>query len=272
MINLSKLSTVANAICALAISASILHTPAHATGLIAGATEPTQIANNMELAMSLIQQTRSVAEQITSRVTLIKQYTTMVQNLKNMPSDVIQQTLAPYREQLAAFDQLKGSVNDLRNAAEGTRAMFSSRGMDFNSSGMNMSDYLKYELALAAKKGGIYKKRMNDDFKAMDTLREKASALRATAARTNAITGNVEGLQQLSQLSAMQAGELMEIKSALIAASADRNMDKAGKEEDKTQKATTFNGASTEATRRATRNDSTTFTTPGLFNAPVSSQ
>jgi type IV secretion system protein TrbJ len=253
------------AFCALI---SLSHGRAAASGLIAGATEPTQIANNIELAGSLVQQTRTVAEQIAAKVTLIKQYQTMLTNLKNLPENVIQQTLAPYREQLAAFQQLQGSVNDLRGAAENTRAMFTSRGADFSRSGMDMGTFLKYEMTLANKKGGIYRKRMDQDFAAMDALRDKASALRATAARTSAITGNVEGLQQLSQLSAMQAGEMMEIKSALLAQSADRNLEKAAKEDDKSQRATAFGSAGAEASKRATRNESTTFAVPSLFGAP----
>jgi type IV secretion system protein TrbJ len=263
--NIRFLATQVAAACAFSLA---VYLPAQATGLIAGATEPTQIANNIELAASLIQQTRSVAEQIAAKVTLIKQYQTMVQNLKNVPENVIQQTLAPYKEQLNAFQQLQNSVSGLRGAAESTRAMFESRGADYRRSGLDMKSYLKYEMTLANKKGGIYRQRMDQDFAAMDALKDKASTLRRTAAQTSAITGNVEGLQQLSQLSSMQAGELMEIKSALLAQSADRNMEKAAKEDDKSQRASAFGSATEEANKRATRNDATTFTVPSLFGAP----
>ena len=155
--------------CTALIYTSCLLSPisGHAKGGgIAGASEPTQIANNLELAASLTQQTRSVAEQVAAKMTLIRQYITMVTNLKNVPQNLIQQTLAPYRQQLAAFQELKTAVTDLRGAAENTRAMFESRSTDFRRSGMDMGKFLKYEMTLANKKGGIYRQRMNQDFAA----------------------------------------------------------------------------------------------------------
>jgi type IV secretion system protein TrbJ len=260
-----------------AIATMCLLTSAYASGggvgaATGGASEFTQIANNMELATSVAKQSAMVTEQITARITLLNQYTTMITNLKNIPQNIIQETLAPYQTQLDAFRQLQGSVSNLRGAADSTRAMFESRGVDFRNSGMDMGSFLKYELALANKKGGIYRQRMDQDFASMDALRDKASALRSTAAKTSAITGNVQGLQQLSQLSAMQAGELMEIKSTLLSQSADRNMDNAAKEEDKSQRAAAFGSAGNEAGKRSTRNGSTTFAVPSLFGAPVAPQ
>lgn len=209
------------------VAALALHSVgARAGGAIAGATEPTQIANNIELMMSVAKQTQMVAEQIATRMTQIQQLQTMMRNLQQLPANLMQQALAPYESQLAAFGQLQGAVKDLGYAADNTRAMFESRGLDFRASGKDLRSYVQYEIALAQRKGGIYKQRLDQDIAAMDSMRQKSEQLRSVAARTAQITGNVEGLQHLSQLSAMSTGELMEIKAALLAQSADNNQQK----------------------------------------------
>ena len=102
---------------------------------------------------------------------------------------------------------------------------------------MDMRKYMNYETTLANKRGGMYRKRMDQDIAAMDALRDKSTALRQVSQRTAGITGNLEGLQQLGQLSSMATGELMEIKSVLLAQSADKNADKASIEDTTATKA-----------------------------------
>lgn len=70
---------------ALAAACAIVAIPAHATGLIAGATEPTQILNNFQLVASY-------AEQAEQTVTQINQYQTMLKNLAQLtPSGALNQ-------------------------------------------------------------------------------------------------------------------------------------------------------------------------------------
>jgi type IV secretion system protein TrbJ len=232
---------------------------AHATGLIAGATEPTQIANNILLAASLAEEATAAAATVATKLTVAQQYVTMLQNIKNLPADMLAELSKPYKDQIKAFTDLQKSIKDVKNAADETRAMFSSRGMDFSQSGKSFSDYLKFEVALADKKGGIYKKRMDQDLAAMDTMKEKATALRRVADKTASITGAVQGLQQLSNLASMQAGELMEIKSAILDQNVARNSDKVDAQEAAKNKAIVMGAVAKGAKERSKRDDSTTF-------------
>lgn len=206
---------------------------AQATGLVAGATEFTQISNNGLLALQLPQQITTAAASVASKITLAQQYLTMLQNIKNLPQDMLKELAAPYKNQIKALLELQTSIKDLKTSADNTKAMFGMRGQDWASSGKTLTDYLKYEVALADKKGGIYKKKLDQDIAAMDDMKEKATALRKTAEKTSNITGTVQGLQALTQLSGMAAGELMEIKGVLLAQSADRNQSKMETEEGK---------------------------------------
>lgn len=253
----SRLSTLAMA---LACSFAVLSpTQVQATGLIAGATEPTQIANNIELAASLVEQATTAAATVAAKITLAQQYITMLQNIKNLPQDMLNELSKPYKDQIKALQDLQTSVKDLKSAAENTRAMFASRGQDFATSGKSLNDYLKFEVALADKKGGEYKKRMDQDIAAMDTMREKATALRKTAEKTSSITGAVQGLQHLSQLSTMQAGELMEIKAALLGQSAYQNSDRAEAEVAKKNKAVLMGAMVKGAKERSDRDKNVNF-------------
>lgn len=87
-------------IAALAISGE-----ANATGLIAGATEPTQIMNNIELTMSY-------AEQARQTVTQLNQYQTMLTNLMRLtPSELLGQA----SRQLWQDQKMAQTFNNLRN-------------------------------------------------------------------------------------------------------------------------------------------------------------
>lgn len=235
------------------------HTSASATGLIAGATEPTQIANNIELGASLIEQASTAASALAAKITLAQQYITMLQNIKNLPQDMLNELSKPYKDQIKALTDLQTSVKDLKSAAENTNAMFRSRGQDFTTSGKSLNDYLKFEVALADKKGGEYKKRLDQDIAAMDTMKDKATALRKTAEKTSSITGAVQGLQHLSQLSTMQAGELMEIKAALLQQSSNQNSDRADAETAKKNKAILMGAMVKGAKERSDRDKNVNF-------------
>ena len=260
-----KMSTLAFAAASLFVIA--FPSSSIASGVVAGATEITQIANNALLATSVVQQATQVTEAIASKVLLAQQYITMVQNLKNLPQDMMNKMLEPYRTQIAAFTELGKSVKDLKLAAEDTKAMFSSRGMDFSASGKDFKSYLQYEIALADKKGGIYKKRMEQDLASMDAMKEKSAALRTAALKTSSITGTVQGLQQLSQTSSVAAGELMEIKSAILAQNVDRNQDKLEAEAAAKNKAILMGAMAKGASERTQRDAATTMKFPDPYGS-----
>lgn len=73
------ISRAVGAAAGLALAATPFH--AMATGMIAGATEPTQIANNVELVMQY-------AKQIEQYATQLKQYQDQIQNTLNIPNQI----------------------------------------------------------------------------------------------------------------------------------------------------------------------------------------
>jgi len=74
-----------------AVGLATMATPfrfAGATGLIAGATEPTQIMNNVELVTQVVQQAEQLSYDIDSYLEIVKQYKNMVTNTMTIPNQI----------------------------------------------------------------------------------------------------------------------------------------------------------------------------------------
>ena len=74
-----------------AVSLATFGTPfrfAGATGLIAGATEPTQIMNNVELVTQVVQQAEQLSYDIKSYLEAVEQTKNMVTNTLNIPNQI----------------------------------------------------------------------------------------------------------------------------------------------------------------------------------------
>ena len=253
-------SVIAGAMISLSIPASIAGGAAGG-----GSTEWTQIANNVQLAASVAKQATAVSQLIASKLLQIQQLESMMRNLQKLPQNLIAEAMAPYREQVEAFTSLHAAVKDVGNAANATRAMFEGRGLDMRKVGLDPREYIKYEFALADRRGGAYKQRMDQDLATMDAMRAKASALRSVAERTSGITGNVEGLQHLSKLSVMSAGELMEIKSALLTQNVDKAQDKQAEQETVKAKASIADSTIKAANQRNQRDEASKLKTPDMM-------
>ena len=187
-----------------------------------GSTEITQILNNSELVAGVYKQSEMVMEQVQSKLVQLDQLTSMQTNLQKIGSGDIASVTNQFRSQVRAYQDLKNATTGLRDAAASARAMFEARGIDFSGSGRtDLRSYIQYEVELAKRKGGVYRQRLNQDLGALDNMQQRSQEFRRVADETANITGNVQGIQRLSQLSAMTAGELMELKAAVLSQNAE---------------------------------------------------
>jgi P-type conjugative transfer protein TrbJ len=230
------------------------HVQAAGGGAFAGATEFTQVLNNAEIAAGVAKQAQTVSEMIQSKIVQIEQYTTMVRNLEKLAAGEITQALAPYDNQLKAYQDLMGSVTALRAASERAGSTLSNRAADFERSGLkDPAKYLAYEIGLAKKRGGIHQQRLQQDIASLDAMQQRNAEFRRVASRTASITGNLQGLQQLSQLSAMATGELMELKTAVLAQNVDAAMERRSTQDNEAWRAGLYEAARKGAEERANR-------------------
>lgn len=219
-----------------------------------GATEFTQTLNNIELAAGVAKQAQTVSEMIQSKIVQIEQFATMTRNLEKLTAGELAQALAPYDNQLKAYQDLMGSVTALKSAADRAGSTLSNRAADFERSGLkDPIKYLAYEFGLARKRGGIHQQRMQQDIAALDAMQARNAEFRRVASRTASITGNLQGLQQLSQLSAMATGELMELKTAVLAQNVDAAMERRSTQDNEAWRAALYESARKGAAERANR-------------------
>ncbi|WP_310643206.1 hypothetical protein [Limnohabitans sp.] len=226
------------------------------------ASEGTQLMNNVELAASNVKQANMVAMQIQGNITMVNQYLAMLTNLKNLPATMLQQARQPYFGQLNALNTLLGSVKRVGSASADVERAMTARISEAGKMGMNVATYMGYEQKMASTKGGYYKERLDQDVATISNAQDRAAQLRAVSEQTQAITGNVEGLQLLNQQSTMMAGELVEIKTALMTQSADRNSDAISKQNSNAAHATTLQSAGAAGSALNSRNGTSSVKAP----------
>jgi conjugal transfer/entry exclusion protein len=240
---------------AILCSASTMALAKGGGGLVpVGATEFTQVLNNVEIAAGVAKQAQTVTEMIQSKIVQIEQFATMTRNLEKLTAGELAQALAPYDNQLKAYQDLMGSVTALKSAADRAGSTLSNRAAEFERSGLkDPAKYLAYEFGLARKRGGIHQQRMQQDIAALDAMQARNAEFRRVASRTASITGNLQGLQQLSQLSAMATGELMELKTAVLAQNVDAAMERRSTQDNEAWRAALYESARKGAAERANR-------------------
>lgn len=240
---------------ALAISTLIMPGPALA-GTVAGtggATEFTQLANNIQLVQSTVNQAKQIAEAITTRIASVQQAIAAVKNLKQLPLR-LDPSLTAFQGQLSALTQAYSSVMALGKSAAGVQAMITSRINEAGAMGIDLKTYLASEIKLAGQRGGVYQKRVASDIGAIQDMATKSANLGAVIDQNKDVIGNIQGLQQLAQISSISAGELLEVKSLLLAQQLDRDVAGQDKSTDDRAFSAAVNDAAGQAKAREQRN------------------
>lgn len=179
------------------------------------ATEATQMMNNGELVASVSKQSQLVAGQIRDYAQQVSQYTTMLQNLKNIPADVIAEKLEPYKDTLKDLDILYKATADVYTTSTEAYTTLERRRAEMLALKMSPEQYLNAEMLLSKTKGGIYKAQAERDLAALRRAEEKSMKLASMGPQINQVKGAVQGFQLLAQQNQVMAGELMELNAQL---------------------------------------------------------
>ena len=198
---------------------------AHATGAIAGATEFTQIANNIQLLMSYVEQAQQT-------VTQVRQYQTMLTNLRQMTPSSLLDTSA---QKLWQDQGMSQAFRDLRTIyINGQKTAYSlstlnaqfkaahpgrggmGNGFDFNKAYAMWSNGTKDAVNGALKVMAAHA----DDFDNEQSLMRELSAKSASAQGQLEVTqvGNQVGMAmvtQLQKLGQLQAAQIQSQSTAL---------------------------------------------------------
>jgi conjugal transfer/entry exclusion protein len=145
----------------------------------------------------------------------IREYATLIQNLRQLPESWVGQVTMPYREALSALMQLRASVDELRVAGSSASEVFARRMNALKLLDMTPEEYLRAELQLAKDRGSIYEETFKADLASIDNAVAKSERLSQLTRAIPSISGNIEGLQNLAMHSTMMAGELVELRTSI---------------------------------------------------------
>lgn len=239
---------------AIVLAASNTH--AGSSSLTGVASELTQVLNNTELLTLNSKAYDQWLEQVNTQKNTYDSLQNSIKNLKTYPSGGLAQMLAPYIPIISALQELIQGLQAMKTASQETEDMIRGRVNEAIGLNLPLQEYLKKEMVLANKRGGLYKARIDQDLAKIDNLRTRASQLTSMTNRTNSLVGNLQGLQLLNQQSTMQVGELMEIKSAILSQSVATNQDRVVEEAAQAGKAAAQRATAAAAAARRARNES----------------
>lgn len=177
-----------------------------------GATEVTQIANNAQL-LKEVANTAKTVQHVFDQLNLAKQ------NLWNVPKELLEQAGLPYLDQASDLVKLSDGVRDLYTAVTGAEKAYQRRIQEIQTmakSGFSLGDYIKNEMSLAQTKGSLYEKEWKADIAALDNVAERSKQLGDLTSKIPQVQGQLQGIQLLNQQASMLAGEMMEVKAALL--------------------------------------------------------
>lgn len=187
-------------ISALLIAAAVSTSTVHATGLIAGATEFTQIANNLQLVVSYEQQVESYLRQG-------QQLQAQLKNLTSNPTSVLGADVG-------------NMINTIGKLYDGGQSI------GYNIAQIDRNFATMFKNPQAADYGQLFTRwhKTNTDtleatLKAVGVQRSQYASSQAALTelynRSQATSGNLDALQTLSQINVRQTQELLALKELL---------------------------------------------------------
>lgn len=192
------------------VAGLIVPITAHAGGGgFGGATEVTQLLNHTELIASVAAEAQTVTN-------TLNQYATMIQNLKQIPSQLIGTITMPWQQLASSYTNLAGAASNVQSAFTSAYQMLQFRQGQMNALSLSPLKYLSAEFQLAQTKGGAYQDQIQRDLQTLKSASDQAQNLVSLANQVPAITGSVQGLQHLATASSMIGGVLMDMRSIAL--------------------------------------------------------
>ncbi|RQU97828.1 conjugal transfer protein TrbJ [Burkholderia cenocepacia] len=195
-------------------------------GGFAGATEITQLLNHGELIASVAQQAQMVVQNVEAQIQRIQQTLNSLQNLRQLPQQMLDQVLAPYRSQISQYTQLYNSVKNLYTSAKDVGQLFGRSMSEMSNLNMSPKQWLSAYSSLASSIGGTYKQQYQQDMSAIQALADRAANLQQIQAAIPGVSGAVQGLQLLTQQSNVLAGEMVDMHALMARSAAQDSKDR----------------------------------------------
>lgn len=204
--------------------------PAHASGAVAGATEITQIANNIELVTSVAQQAQQLSYDIKSYLEIVEQYKNMVTNTLNIPNQI----WSNVQNDLSSLASVVKQGQALAYSAENIGDLFKQKYPGFKKTDDFKADYRKWSATVMDSiKGSLQAANLQSSQFA--TEEGTLAQLRSMSASNQ---GRLQAIQTGNQIAVETATQMQKLRSLMMAQMQAQNAYMAAQEQkDSTRKA-----------------------------------
>jgi P-type conjugative transfer protein TrbJ len=202
---------------------------ARAGGVIAGATEPTQIMNNLELVKVALDSAKTASTAVNQYSTQLQQYQTQLANLRSLPqlpdgmgSDAV--------KALNDLGRFKGALQQLTGSLGQQQSVIEQRLAEARLSGKDWNGYLSSVAADAANKNRRAVARLQYEESVLQQVQSDYSFARNLQGQIPATAGQHQALQlmnaQMNRLITQNA-KLLEVMSTTLAQQSEKDASEA---------------------------------------------
>lgn len=216
-------------IIALGLAVALFSGQAAAGAAAGGATEWTQVANNIMLGKSLSEQTAMVAQEVLTATNTLNTYQAALQDLTGLPPGVTQAMLAPLQGDLNAFYRLGDATDAARMSNDRMFELSIRRAAEMRNmaeAGYDPKYFIAREAELAGRSAEA-RRQLDADMEIVrqNEVRQKhlAQVMQDSPA---SIKSTVGGLQSLQATVGLAAAEAAETNRLLVAARVETSMER----------------------------------------------
>lgn len=186
--------------------------PAHSSGAAAGATEITQIMNNIELVAQVGEATQTTAN------TLMTAQSTM-QQLRNLPNTVLDKALGGLPvEQVRAMADAYKVMNQATGVYKDAENVLRKAQYDAERLNISPSELLRHKANAAAMHGGIYLQTYEAEQAKLARAAEMSKEVQKQAEIVKGIDSTVGGIQALASQNVQVQASLADISTSIATA------------------------------------------------------
>jgi type IV secretion system protein TrbJ len=178
-----------------------------------GATEVTQLLNNVQLVQIAASDVQSVRNTLQTMLYL-------KQTLAQMDPGTISQMMGIPLNQVQTLIKLDGQLGGLMDSENNVAGILNNTVTGSQAANMTPSQYLQVRANQAQQLGGVYSQSFNNDRQQMSSLQTQLQSVQQTISSTPGITSEVQGLQQLSTENGQIQAQLITLTEAVTKANA----------------------------------------------------
>ena len=186
-------------ILALGAIAALASTPAHATGMIAGATFPEQIVQEL----TAVEQYATQAQQLQAQFQMVYN---QAMNLKNLPDQIWPNIAGQLQSLVTLVGQAQGLTYAAQNTAAGVQAQYGVNGQSYQANLSQWNGNLTSQIQQALNSYGL----QAQDFQTQQ------QALQQIQNASQSATGRMQVLQAGNQISGMLVNQLQGLQQTIM--------------------------------------------------------